>query len=46
MPLTQAGTGKTYASKVVIKEELDSVEWLPADLELVSKIEKSLNLVM
>ncbi len=34
------------ASKWLTKETLWSVEWLPADLELVSKIEKNLNLVM
>lgn len=32
------------ASKWLTKEELWSVEWLPADLELVSQIEKNMNL--
>lgn len=32
------------ASKWLTKEALWSVEWLPADLELVSQIEKNMNL--
>lgn len=31
-----------FAAKWLTKDELDSVEWLPADITLVSKIERAL----